>query len=273
MPVDSKLGSDFLAGIPNMSEHREGDEMVRDEQKREYSSQRSGYECDQKGGDPYIEKPGGSESSLDDIGYLDQEQLMVLTEQYRENRRKRGVSEADADWVRGPFSAWADSLKHDEFQLEPSAVAALAIGMRETLSIRDAIVLSLVAAPSCTGITTMIDIASHPHTARVRRRVERELHEAYHDPRRQPDVQRCRRGVDVLSNIAGMVPEQFRVQPLAVIAYVLWWIGDGRASSFAMHSLMIDAGCSLSSIVCSALGRGAGPAWRDKKFAVTPFVA
>ena len=65
----------------------------------------------------------------------------------------------------------------------------------------------------------------------------------------------------MLFRSADRVPESFSVQPLAVLAYVMWWMGDSRAVAFALRCLMLDEDCSLAAIVCSAYQRGVMPAW------------
>ena len=76
----------------------------------------------------------------------------------------------------------------------------------------------------------------------------RELQGAFFDERRRPDEPRCRAGADMLVAMADRVPESFSVQPLAVLAYVMWWMGDSRAVAFALRCLMLDEDCSLAAI-------------------------
>ena len=46
---------------------------------------------------------------------------------------------------------------------------------------------------------------------------------------------------------------KLQVQPLAIISYILWWMGDGRAMLTAMRALAIDEECSLAAIVAAAI--------------------
>ncbi|RSX54168.1 hypothetical protein D2E25_0476 [Bifidobacterium goeldii] len=194
---------------------------------------------------------------------LSSQRLTQLTSQYRQDRRCRGASIATHDWVRSPFAWWADALEHGESQLDVEAVAALAVGMNEVLSIRDALVLSLIAVPTYADVEVMIELAARPHDPAVQRRMYRELNRAFADDQRRPDIRRCLTGVDLLTSMIGALPERFGIQPLAIIAYALWWIGDRRAVTFALQCLMLDDECTLAAIVCSAIQRGTGPAWRD----------
>ena len=61
--------------------------------------------------------------------------------------------------------------------------------------------------------------------------------------------------------VAADAPLRPAEQPLAVLAYVMWWMGDSRAVAFALRCLMLDEDCSLAAIVCSAYQRGVMPAW------------
>ncbi|RGX29112.1 DUF4192 domain-containing protein, partial [Bifidobacterium pseudocatenulatum] len=39
---------------------------------------------------------------------------------------------------------------------------------------------------------------------------------------------------------------KLQVQPLAIISYILWWMGDERAMLAVMRALAIDEECSLA---------------------------
>ena len=89
------------------------------------------------------------------------------------------------------------------------------------------------------------------------------LSEAFHNPVRRPESTLCNAGVAMLRDIASDVPNQFRIQPLTAIAYVLWWSGDDRAVNYARKALNIDNQCSLAAIVLGALQHGSQPVWLD----------
>ena len=46
---------------------------------------------------------------------------------------------------------------------------------------------------------------------------------------------------------------KLQAQPLAIISYILWWMGDERAMLAAMRALAIDEECSLAAIVAAAI--------------------
>ena len=75
------------------------------------------------------------------------------------------------------------------------------------------------------------------------------------------DKARCRAAVGALKDMAGIVPERYRVQPLTIMAYVLWWLGKDEAVEYAMEALAIDERCSLAAIVLGAMRRGIYPVW------------
>ena len=96
------------------------------------------------------------------------------------------------------------------------------------------------------------------------RHLDESLNVSFLDASRKPDTKRCDNGVNMMFDIIGMVPERYHVQPLAIISYVLWWMGDERAMLCAMRALALDENCSLAAIICSAAHRHIGPAWAEE---------
>ncbi|WP_221343557.1 hypothetical protein [Bifidobacterium sp. SO1] len=139
-------------------------------------------------------------------------------------------------------------------------MAAFAVGMSESLPIRDAAIVSLVIGRPCDE-RMMIEIASQPHSDRVRCGMSDMMTNAFHDARARPDTERCRRGTAMLKRMGDAVPERWRVQPLAALAYVLWWMGDDLAVIRALECLALDEDCTLAGIVVSLIERGIRPAW------------
>jgi hypothetical protein len=68
-----------------------------------------------------------------------------------------------------------------------------------------------------------------------------------------------------MRDMADAVAGRFKVQPLAVAGYILWWMGEGKALEYALRALGLDQGCTLAAIVCSALEQGVGPANSGKR--------
>ena len=140
-------------------------------------------------------------------------------------------------------------------------MAAFAVGMRETLSIRDALILSLVIDESRCPKSWLMEFAARPHLARTRTRMGELLTCAFEDEGMMPDKERCHAGIGMLLDIAEASPVPYCIQPLAVIAYTLWWLGDPRAMVFALRCLLLDEDCSLAAMIFSAADRGVAPAW------------
>ncbi|NEG89584.1 DUF4192 domain-containing protein [Bifidobacterium aerophilum] len=163
-----------------------------------------------------------------------------------------GIATAD-----GPC---CDSEDATDCMLSRDNVAMLAAGMAESLPIRDAMIVSLVTGRSCDR-RMMIEIASRPHSAGVRRRMSSMMIDAFHGAGPGPDPTRCTSGVTMLAQIADAVPERWGVQPRAAIAYVLWWMDDDAAALHALECLAEDDGCTLAGIVLSMVERGIRPAW------------
>ena len=175
-----------------------------------------------------------------DDDMLREDDLRRMRDEYCERRKLSGTVAADAQWADEPFDHWLAGLSAQPQAIDDASIAALVVGMTVTLSIRDALIMSLVAGDTCADKRTMMDFASRSHAPDVQSRMCRELQGAFFDERRRPDEPRCRAGADM---------------------YVMWWMGDSRAVAFALRCLMLDEDCSLAAIVCSAYQRGVMPAW------------
>ncbi len=224
-----------------------------------------------------------------------------LGTQLREDRRERGPHVADAAWVDEPFDDWLAML-HEGKPLARTSMLALAVGMDQTLAVRDALIVSIVGgadgarkavlmdfasrphAPEvCARMgrlltaaftdehggldearcraavgalkAVLMDFASRPHAPEVCARMGRLLTAAFTDEHGGLDEARCRAAVGALREMAGIVPERYRVQPLTIMAYVLWWLGKDEAVEYALEALAIDERCSLAAIVLGAMRR------------------
>lgn len=189
------------------------------------------------------------------------DELETMTDEFHRDRRRRGAQQADTDWVSKPLDEWLASLEEGRATLDTDIMAAFAVGMKETLSIRDALILSLIMDEHSCPKAQLMDFATQPHMARTRRRMSELLTTAFEDEGVVPDEDRCHAGITMLLDIAQASPVPYCVQPLAVTAYILWWLGDPRASVFALRCLLVDEDCSLAAMVFSAADRGVAPAW------------
>ncbi len=192
-----------------------------------------------------------------------QNRMRKLREQLRRNRRDMGPEQANAEWIQEPLNAWLGQLDAHTIDLDDENMAALAVGLNEVMSIRDALIISLIVDETVCDADMLMDIVSRPCTRRVSKAVHHLLSEAF-DDEFGPDRARCQAGLMMLNAMSKMVPKSMRAQPLAIIAYVLWWVGDGRASSYALQSLEVDRDCSLAAIVLKTLHCGMEPACCDE---------
>lgn len=232
---------------------------------------------------------------------LEEDELDLLAQQFRNERRQSGPSAAVRAWVDEPFAEWirvlddVDNAVCDEcgyadagtdaddddivindyscadtdvdvpdcMMLCRKSMAAFAVGMNELLPVRDAVIVSLVNPRACDR-HGMVTFAAQPHASRTQCGMSQIMSDAFHNPHVRPDAQRCAIGVAMLDQIADSVPPRWRVQPMAAAAYVLWWLNDDLAVLRAAECLTIDDQCSLGAIVLSMLDRGICPAWCDR---------
>jgi hypothetical protein len=187
-------------------------------------------------------------------------ELEEAVERFRTSRRDLGVAQADGQWVRRPFTIWMDNLDNGIGLLDGETLLAFAVGMSETLSIRDAVIVSLVVGKEQCGLQRMVSFACKPHDPRNVRSMYRLLQQAFNDEHVHIDHNRCSTGLSMMSSVADAIPGRFRVQPLAIMGYVCWWLGKEQALQYALQALALDEDCTLAAIVCSALKQGIRPA-------------
>lgn len=181
-----------------------------------------------------------------------------LREQLQQGRRRYGPSRADGDWMREPLQVWLCRLDRGMIDLD-EVMVPLAVGINEVLSMRDALILSVVGDATMRDPRMLMDIVRTPHARHVVTAVHKAL-SAEFDDRDGPDRDRCRTAVLMLAAMAKVMPERMKVQPLAIISYILWWTGDARAQDYALSCLAIDEECSLAAIVLKSVSNGLYPA-------------
>lgn len=119
------------------------------------------------------------------------DELETRSQEFRNDRRLRGTQQANADWVAEPLDEWLSCLDAGNTDLGRETMAAFAVGMRETLSIRDALILSLVIDESRCPKSWLMEFAARPHLARTRTRMGELLTCAFEDEGMMPDKERC----------------------------------------------------------------------------------
>ncbi|PJM79723.1 DUF4192 domain-containing protein [Bifidobacterium scaligerum] len=197
------------------------------------------------------------------------ERLAMKAETFHNNRLTRGIRRANEEWISQPLDDWLEGLGQDDILLSADVMESFVVGMQETLSIRDALILSLVTDEQHCPRAQLMDFATRPHAARTKKRMGQLLTEAFEDETIRPDERRCRRGVAMLFEMVHAYPfAPACIQPLAVIAYALWWLGDEESTVYALQCLLLDQECSLAAMVFSASERGVRPAWCSRKSAM-----
>lgn len=191
---------------------------------------------------------------------FEEETMEAMAREFRHDRRANGPRQADSDWAFVPMDEWLGHLDGGGSGMEDETLAALTVVITETLSVRDALILSLIAGGECDR-DDLIAMVIHAHDPSGKRHIHRLLSEGFDDPMRVPDEERCRLGVELLGDVVERAPARFAVQPLAIVAYVLWWMGDERACGAALRCLDLDDECTLAAIVFAAANRGIRPAW------------
>ena len=196
-----------------------------------------------------------------------------LGERLTEDCTSQGMEETVREFLQEPFGRWMDSLAdppsgcdgpEDARGLSRNDIRAIAVAMERAMSVRDALLVSIVVGEDRSPREFLMDFMANPMHPDNSRRLEEILKDSFRDASTTPDIVRCDNGVTMMFDIIEMVPERYQVQPLAVISYVLWWMGDERAMLCALRALALDEDCSLAAIVCSAAHRHIGPAWTSE---------
>jgi hypothetical protein len=193
-------------------------------------------------------------------------------------RRQYGMQYAIEYWIDELLEDWlkwitSDSCEQPQTPEDAAWLAYLAIGISEVLSIRDVLILTLLRGVTITDshgdiMNISVDmlklLASRPHHSQQVIFMASQLDIAFQQQQGSSAVLRCRNGIAALSLMCTMVPQEYRSQALATIAYINWWLGDAAAVSYAQQALSLDSGCSLASIVLCALEHNIRPKGTEK---------
>ena len=216
---------------------------------------------------------------LDETTPIRATEMDQLGEQLTEDCKSQGMEEAIREFLDEPFGRWMDSLAGSPSVgdgperargLSRNDIRMIAVAMERAMSVRDALLVSIVVGEDRSPREFLMDFMTNPMDPDNSRRLEEILKDSFRNASKTPDTVRCDNGVTMMFDIIEMVPERYQVQPLAVISYVLWWMGDERAMLCALRALALDEDCSLAAIVCSAAHRHIGPAWTSGNAGNTP---
>ena len=180
--------------------------------------------------------------------------------------KKSTTLETLADLFRDAFEEWLSGLDMERPALSEQSKKTLAESMRASMAWRDSILVSATCSNSSEyDAVKLKGFAFHrEHEEWLGRMISGSLKDETLDEDRTV----CRRAVGMLFDIVEAVEDidiELQAQPLAVISYLLWWMGDARAMLTAMRAVAIDEECSLAAIVIGAVhgDRWPAPARRD----------
>ncbi|MCI1935459.1 MAG: hypothetical protein LKJ44_03695 [Bifidobacteriaceae bacterium] len=224
----------------------------------------------------YAATPASPASATDSpaIEGLDDKALREAIEDFRIARASKERTAADEEFFAPLLCLWNQQLRHDpgEGKEEESHrlvgqerrnfVRDIAIAFNESLGMRDAMILSVVSELGEKALVSAGVNAAKQETARM---VNTTLSKVFRSKTMVPDFERCTRALDLLIEVHTRVPRRYAVQPLAVMAYLLWWSGKNEeASGAALRCLSIDGECTLAGIVLSAIRYRISPAWQER---------
>ena len=159
------------------------------------------------------------------------------------------------------FDEWLDGLDTPQATLTKRSMEILAKSMRKSMALRDAMLMSVICAGNPEYDKGKLrDYAAAPRIPNQQlsewceRMMKGSLAHAGHETDKDKVANASRMLVDIVDIVDTVDTDlKLQVQPLAIISYILWWMGDGRAMLTAMRALAIDEECSLAAIVAAAI--------------------
>ena len=143
------------------------------------------------------------------------------------------------------FDEWLDGLDTPQATLTKHSMEILAKSMRKSMALRDAILLSVICAGNpeydkgkLRDYAAAPRIPNHQLSEWCERMRKWSLAHAGYETDKDKVVNASRMLVDIVDTVDTDL--KLQVQPFAIISYILWWMGDGRAMLTAMRALAID---------------------------------
>lgn len=180
----------------------------------------------------------------------------------------KGIRATAAHWVgeiTETWLPWLDDVSRDVEDYEEEALLTMAVGITESLAIRDALLISVVIDKERWNTQMIRDFAADPHEVRNATAMSSMLTDAFADKQRGPDRARCMHAVELMHRIARELQPMQTLQVRSVIAYLLWWLGDDEALGYGLDVLSDDNGITLASIVVTAVSRHVYPAFVEQQ--------
>lgn len=157
------------------------------------------------------------------------------------------------------FDEWLDGLDTPQATLTKHNMEILAKSMRKSMALRDAMLLSVICAGNLEydkgklrDYAAAPRIPNHQLSEWCERMMKWSFAHAGHETDRDKVLNASRMLVDIVDTVED-TDLKLQAQPLAIISYILWWMGDERAMLAVMRALAVDEECSLAAIVAAAI--------------------
>ena len=155
------------------------------------------------------------------------------------------------------FDEWLDGLDTPQATLTKHSMEILAKSMRKSMALRDAMLLSVICAGNPEYDKGKLrDYAAAPRIPNQQlsewceRMMKWSFAHAGHETDKDKVLNASRMLVDIVDTVDTDL--KLQAQPFAIISYILWWMGDGRAMLAVMCALAVDEECSLAAMVAAA---------------------
>lgn len=133
------------------------------------------------------------------------------------------------------FDEWLDGLDTPQATLTKHNMEILAKSMRKSMALRDAILLSVICAGNpeydegkLRDYAAAPRIPNHQLSEWCERMMKWSFAHAGHETDKDKVLNAIRMLVDIVDTVED-TDLKLQAQPLAIISYILWWMGDERA--------------------------------------------
>ena len=209
-----------------------------------------------------LPEPGGTWRAWKSPGLLPEAWVDFQNARYRGLRHEEGVVIGTRLWVGEALQMWHRNQREGGSHLpaDDQLLIRLAVGMRQNIAIRDALIVSSVSIDPIDQ-ETLLRFAAEPSCPSNAVTMGRLLTEAFDEPKAVPRIGCLRASAKMLDRMIELVPVSYRSNIAACLAYLLWWGDDERTDIFARIALRLDPTCTLAGIVIDALDNGTKPQW------------
>jgi hypothetical protein len=178
---------------------------------------------------------------------------------FEDLRRENGVEQGDAQYIDGMLEQWHAYIQHpDTFDdaTRQDMFDRMAVGMHETLSIRDMLIVDALKP----DMRRIEGFAISPHDPRNVRRMYRTLGEIFNATDGRYDIRHLIHVAGCLQRMAASQQGEYQAQPYAMAAYLEWFANrPTQATRLAHKALAIDEELTLAAIILSAINNNVKP--------------